>query len=129
MALLVLLVSIALSTLVSTLAGAVVLRSLGVGVPRIDLGVWGPKVRFAARGSDVSLTPWLISGASTFKDVGNAERYADRPGTLFSAWSRPVRALVQLAGPAAVLAVADRTTAGPAGNGVALAFEELGLLG
>ena len=29
----------------------------------------------------------------------------------------------------AVLAVADRTTAGPAGNGVALAFEELGLLG
>ena len=106
MALWVLFISIALTTLVSSLAGAIALRSLGIGVPRIDLGVWAPKARFAAAGSDFSLSPWMLSGSVTFKDVGNADLYRDRPGKLLSSFGRPARTLLSLVGPAAVLAIA-----------------------
>lgn len=106
MALTVLFIGIAFTTLVSTLAGALALRSIGIGVPRIDLGVWAPKIRFAIAGSDISLSPWMLSGSSTFKDFGNADLYGDCPGKLLSSFGRIVRALLALVGPLAVLAIA-----------------------
>lgn len=105
MALAVLFVGIALTTLVSTLAGALVLRSLGVGVPRVDFGVWSPRARFSVAGSEVSFSPWLISGSSTFKDIDNVDIYADSPGKLLSSFGRIVRSFLHLVGPFAVLAV------------------------
>lgn len=106
MAVVALLVAVVLTSLVSTLAGAFALRLLGVGVPRIDLGAWGPKARFTVAGSDVSLSPWLVSGSSTFKDIGNADVYGNSPGKLLSGFGRWVRAAVPLIGPLSVLAAA-----------------------
>lgn len=106
MALVLLVVATVLTTLISTVAGAVALKVLRIGVPRVDLGAWGPRAHFVVAGSDISMSPWLLSGSSTFKDVSNSDVYGGRPGKLFSSFSRVSRALLTLVGPAAVLALA-----------------------
>ncbi|WP_334179740.1 hypothetical protein [Pseudoxanthomonas sp.] len=104
MALSAMLVGIVLATVISSLAGALALRLLGIGVPRVDLGVWSPKIRFSIGTSAVSLSPWLISGSSTAKNLDNADVYADVPGKLLDSLNRIVRALLHLIGPLSVLA-------------------------
>jgi hypothetical protein len=98
--------ALVLTTLVSTLAGAAALRFSGVAVPRIEFGVWSPKLRGHLAGSEISLSPWLFSGATIYKDFNNADIHDAVPGRLFGSLGRTPRALIALAGPAAVLACA-----------------------
>lgn len=100
---LVIVVSVVFFIVVSTVSGALVLRAAGIGIPAIQLGVWGPKVKGRIGESTVSLSPWLFSGSVTFKDAGNIDNYDNVPGELFSSLGRLPRAFMMLVGPAVIL--------------------------
>ncbi|WP_226661798.1 hypothetical protein [Microbulbifer aggregans] len=103
---LVLFLSVAFLTTLSTLSGALLLRSVGIGVPVIKLGTWGPKATVRIAGSSVSISPWIFSGSVIFKDVENVDLYGSEPGGIFSSFGRIPRALMVLTGPAAMFVFA-----------------------
>lgn len=121
----VLIPAVVLAALVSTLAGALAARAAGVGVPRVDLGILGPRLRVAAGASSLTISPWLVGGSCTLKDVSNIEAYPGAPGNPFSAYGRFARAALVLAGPGAVFLAAALLAGGDAAPALRSAFAQV----
>lgn len=92
-----------LSTVVPTLVCVLVARGIGLGVPEVQFGVWGPRVRQPIGASILTVTPWLFSSSYTLKDFPNREVHADASGASFHELNPMLRAAVVVAGPLSML--------------------------
>ncbi len=103
MAILVLTVAILFFTVFSTLICFVAAKTIGLGVPLIELGVWGPKLNFSLGASKFRITPWLFASSYTIKESPNLDLYGDHPGKPFNAVNPLLRAAIIVCGPFGLL--------------------------
>lgn len=92
-----------IANVLPTVASALLARALGLAVPRVDLGVWRPRLRSDIGGTAVTLTPWQLSSSYLLKDAANRDDYPETPGRLFDSVPPLVRALVIVTGPLLLL--------------------------
>lgn len=96
-------IALLIANVLPTVAAAVLARALGLAVPRVDLGVWRPRLRSRIGSTAVTLTPWQLSSSYLIKDAADQDDYPTTPGRLFGSVNPPGRALIVVSGPLLLL--------------------------
>lgn len=104
MVVLVILAAVVITNVTPILIISALTKSLGVGVPKIQFGVWSPKLEFKFGTSSLIVTPWQLSSSCTVKDRANLDIYSNVPGTLFGDLHPLLRFLIAISGSIVLLA-------------------------